>query len=128
MDTAMLSNIFLYALLGWFVYSRFGPIKGLKICKEDKFASELAKHPKKILIDVREPNEFKTGYLSGATNIPLSQLKNRMGQISKDKNIFLYCRSGMRSKQAAKILSKNGYQNLSHLQGGMMSWRGKISK
>lgn len=128
MDSTMIFNILLYVLLGWFIYSRFAPIKGLKNLPESEFAAQLGKNPKKILIDVREPHEFKSGYIPGAANIPLSQLKSRAGEIPKDRDVFLYCRSGMRSKQAAKILAKAGHRNLSHLQGGMMAWRGQTKK
>jgi rhodanese-related sulfurtransferase len=51
-----------------------------------------------------------------------------LSEIPKDKSVYLYCRSGMRSKQAARILQKNGFHEIAHLQGGMMSWKGKITK
>lgn len=127
MDVSMIINVLMYALLGWFIYTRFAPIKGLRNLKGTEFAAGLNQGTTK-LIDVREPHEFKSGYIPGAVNIPLSQLKNRLGEIPKDRSIFLYCRSGMRSKQAAKILSKNGFSNLAHLQGGIMAWTGKIKK
>jgi rhodanese-related sulfurtransferase len=47
-----------------------------------------------------EPSEVKQGKISGAVNIPLSQLATRLHEIPPDNAIFLYCRSGMRSKQA----------------------------
>ncbi|ULO10482.1 rhodanese-like domain-containing protein [Paenibacillus sp. 19GGS1-52] len=83
---------------------------------------------KRILIDVREPGEYKTGYINGAKNIPLSQLSGRLGEIPKDNTIFLYCRSGMRSKNAARVLIKNGFTGLVHLQGGLSGWSGKLKR
>jgi len=128
MDTTMIINILLYVLLGWFLFSRFAPIKGLKNLPQNEFAAQLGKNPKKFLVDVREPNEFKSGHIPGASNIPLSQLKNRTGEIPKDREVYLYCQSGMRSKGAAKILSKEGFENLSHLQGGISSWKGQTKR
>lgn len=121
-------NIAIVLLLVWFVYARFVGIKGLKNLTPEQFQGELKLNLNRILIDVREPGEVKQGYIAGAKNIPLSQLKQRLGEIPIDKNVYLYCRSGMRSKQAARILHKNGFRNLAHLQGGIMSWDGKITK
>lgn len=125
MDTSLILTISMYALLGWFVYTRFAPIKGLRNLKGNEFAEGVNQGSKNFLIDVREPQEFKSGFIPGAVNIPLSQLRNRLAEIPRDRAIFLYCRSGMRSKQAAKVLAKSGYSNLAHLQGGMMAWKGK---
>ncbi|MCZ8513690.1 rhodanese-like domain-containing protein [Paenibacillus filicis] len=128
MDYKLLFNLVIIAFLSWFVYSRFAGVKGLKNLMPDQFHNELKTNQNKILIDVREPIEVKQGYIAGAKNIPLSQIKNRLHEIPKDKRVFLYCRSGMRSKQAARILQKNGFHDLAHLQGGVMSWKGKIAK
>ncbi|CCO07934.1 rhodanese-like domain-containing protein [Desulforamulus hydrothermalis] len=75
-----------------------------------------------LLIDVREPSEFQEGYLPGAVNIPLGQLENRLQEISKDKDVVLYCRSGRRSALAADIMVKNGFQRVFNLAGGILSW------
>lgn len=128
MDYYLIFNIVLVAFLVWFVYSRFAGVKGLKNLMPNLFQDELKSNHNKILIDVREPGEVKQGYIPGAINIPLSQIKNRVGEIPKDKSIYLYCRSGMRSKQAARILSKHGYLNMAHLQGGIMAWGGQVRK
>ncbi|MCZ8515808.1 rhodanese-like domain-containing protein [Paenibacillus filicis] len=128
MDYNLILNIAIIILVVWFVYSRFAGVKGLKNLMPDQFQDELKENRNKILIDVREPGEVKQGYIAGAINIPLSQIKQRFGEIPPDKRIYLYCRSGMRSKQAARILQKNGFHELAHLQGGMMSWNGKLVK
>ncbi|WP_460319983.1 rhodanese-like domain-containing protein [Paenibacillus sp. YSY-4.3] len=82
----------------------------------------------RVVIDVRETSEYMRGHIPDAKNIPLSQLQGRLGEIPQNKDLLLYCQSGMRSKNAARILSKNGYSRLSHLAGGISSWRGKITK
>lgn len=121
-------TILLYVALAWFIYTRFAPTKGLKNLKSSEFQQKLNDSPNKVIVDVRETHEFKDGHLPGAVNIPLSKLGARSGEIPKDKEVFLYCRSGMRSKQAGRILSKQGFNNLAHLQGGIMSWNGKVVK
>jgi rhodanese-related sulfurtransferase len=128
LDSNTLINILLVILIIWFAYTRFGPTKGLRTLREGDFRSEIENSPDRILVDVREPGEFKGGFIPGAVNIPLSVLNKRLGEIPKDRHVLLYCRSGMRSKNAARILLKNGYTNLAHLQGGIGVWRSKLSK
>ncbi|UUZ90766.1 rhodanese-like domain-containing protein [Paenibacillus sp. P25] len=89
---------------------------------------ELEGSKQTVLIDVRELGEFKGGHIQGAKNIPLSQLNRRLGEIPKDRDLLLYCRSGMRSKSAARILMKNGFTRLAHLRGGISAWTGSVSK
>lgn len=88
----------------------------------------MKKPDKPLLIDVREPGEFKGGFIAGAQNMPLSQLPGSLTKIPKDQPVLLYCRSGMRSKSAAKMLLKNGHKELAHLQGGLGAWNGKLSR
>jgi len=128
MSGSSIFNILLYGILLWFLYTRFAPIRGLKNLKADDFKNQLELSSNKMLIDVREPNEYKGGFIPSALNIPLSQFKGRIGEFPKDKEVYLYCRSGMRSKQAARILIKNGFSNVAHLQGGISTWSGEITK
>ncbi|CAN7754556.1 MULTISPECIES: rhodanese-like domain-containing protein [unclassified Paenibacillus] len=128
MSTNAIINIVIGILLVWFVYTRLAGIKGLRNLTSVQFQDELKLNLNRVLIDVREPSEVKQGYIAGAKNIPLSQMKQRLGEIPIDKSVFLYCRSGMRSKQGARILHKHGFRDLAHLQGGIMSWRGKLTK
>lgn len=74
-----------------------------------------------ILIDVRTPQEFDSGYIDGAVNIPLDQLEMRLAEIPSDIPVVVYCRSGNRSAQAATILSQNDYTEIYDL-GGVISW------
>lgn len=128
MSDSSLLNLFIFVGIIYLLVSRIKPVKGLKNLKEMDFRKEIGEGNKIFLMDVREPHEYIKGYIPGAVNIPLSQLKDRISEIPKEKSIFLYCHSGMRSKAAAKILSVNGINNLSHLQGGIMSWKGNLNK
>jgi len=127
-DTSAIINIVLIIVAVWFLYTRLAPTKGLRTLSYKDFGQELQSQKNPILIDVREAGEFNIDSIPGAINIPLSQLKNKVSEIPKDKNVYLYCRSGMRSKQAAGILRKQGYTQMAHLQGGIMAWHGKIKK
>lgn len=126
MDTLL--NVVLMVLLVWLLYKRFAPVKGLKNVSGEEFAEYLKKPANRQFIDVREPFEFKSGHIPGAINLPLSQLKKRIQEVNKDKEVFLYCRSGSRSKQAARVLAKHGVNNMFNLVGGIGRWPGKTVK
>ncbi|MDR6884200.1 rhodanese-like domain-containing protein [Bacillus sp. 3255] len=128
MDSSNWGLIIIIVLISLFFFVRLAPLKGLKNLNANDFQKAIESSSNKILIDVREKTEFKNGYIPNAVNIPLSELKGRINDIPKNKDVFLYCQSGMRSKQAASILKKNGFAELNQLQGGILSWRGKIKK
>jgi SulP family sulfate permease len=80
-----------------------------------------------LVIDVREPREFKRGHIPGALLIPLSTLFSEEPTLPQDRDIVLVCRSGRRSRQAASLLQNEGYENLLILRGGMLAWEaGKL--
>lgn len=128
MDFTAILLIAVYALLTYFLVTRFVPVKGLQNLNADQFKERVNQKSKVLLVDVREPHEFKAGHIPSAINIPLSQLNSRVKEISPKNEVLLYCRSGMRSKQAGRILKKHGYSNLAHLRGGITAWRGAIKK
>lgn len=127
MDISVLAGGIVFVGAAWFLYTRVSPVKGLKALNEEQFRSALEQNHG-LLVDVREPHEYKSGYIPGAQNIPLSRLPQKMSELPKDRDIFLYCKSGMRSNQAAKLLGRAGYTRLSHLQGGINVWQGKTKK
>jgi len=70
-----------------------------------------------ILLDVRNPGELKNGFLSGAINIPVDQLRQRMDELPKDKEIIIYCQVGLRGNVAYRQLANNGYKARNLLGG-----------
>ncbi|KAB2338494.1 rhodanese-like domain-containing protein [Cytobacillus depressus] len=114
----MLGGFITYSIITWLYQKRI-----VKTLKEEQFKEG---YRKAQLIDVREPNEFENGHILGARNIPLSQMKTRIKELRPDKPVYLYCQSGLRSGRAAQFLSRKGYKDLSHLQGGFKKWEGKI--
>jgi NADPH-dependent 2,4-dienoyl-CoA reductase/sulfur reductase-like enzyme/rhodanese-related sulfurtransferase len=78
---------------------------------------------KDILLDVRTEYEFDHGCIPGAINIPLDSLRERIAELPKDKDIYIYCRSGLRGYIAERILALNGFTGkLSNLSGGYLSY------
>jgi len=85
----------------------------------------LLEQNKLILIDVRTVNEFSSGHIPGAINIPHSQLAKRLNELTgmQESQIVLYCKTGTRANIAKKILTKKGYKNLDHLIGDYSAWK-----
>jgi len=121
--TLILLIVLTVAVILYYLFMYFRQKKILKTLSEEEFK---AGYRKAQLIDVREPNEFANGHILGSRNIPLTQLKARLKEIRPDKPVYLYCQSGSRSGRAAQLLHKNGYKDLSHLEGGFKKWGGKI--
>ena len=77
-----------------------------------------------MLIDVREPFEFKGNRIKGAINIPASgNLEKAADTINKRLTLFLYCTSGFRSSNTAVKLYDKGFRKLYSLKGGITAWR-----
>lgn len=72
-----------------------------------------------LVVDVRTPEEFAQGHVPGAINLPVEEVARWADRIPKDRPVYLYCRSGNRSRQAAEYLKKRGYTNLYNVEGGV---------
>src|SRR5215813_5215186 len=77
-----------------------------------------------VLVDVRDPDEYRDGSIEPATNISRGFLEFRIGTAAADPKtpIVLYCQTGLRSMLAAKALHDLGYENVVNLQGGFQKW------
>jgi len=73
-----------------------------------------------FLLDVRYPEELAVEHVPGAVNIPLDQLRARLGELPRDREIFVICRSGQRAYYATRVLVQNGFK-ARNLSGGMLS-------
>jgi len=86
-------------------------------------ATELMDDDNLIVLDVREKKELKTGYIKGSMHIPLADVKNQLDKLDRDKSILVYCRSGSRSAHIAGVLTRNEYENVYNLKGGIQAWK-----
>ncbi|MGA2529017.1 MAG: rhodanese-like domain-containing protein [Acidimicrobiales bacterium] len=74
-----------------------------------------------VLIDVREPEEWLLGRAPQALHIPLGDLGGRVGELPRDRQLIMICRSGARSGRAAEVLVERGLPAV-NLAGGMQAW------
>lgn len=85
-------------------------------------ANEIYNRGTALFLDVREVDEWNQGHIPGATLIPLGELPNRLSELSKDKEIVVYCRSGNRSQSGRDILLDAGFTNVTSMEGGINAW------
>lgn len=85
-------------------------------------AQEMLDKGDAVLIDVREPYEYKEVHAKDATLMPLSTFGQHVKEIPQDKDVLLICRSGARSAQAAMFTLQNGYTRVYNVQGGTLAW------
>ncbi|MEN8124218.1 MAG: rhodanese-like domain-containing protein [Bacteroidota bacterium] len=77
------------------------------------------------LIDIRTPKEFSGGYLKNAKNINLynPNFINEMNKLDKNKELYIYCRSGNRTGSISKKLEDMGFKKIYDLKGGILNWK-----
>jgi rhodanese-related sulfurtransferase len=75
-----------------------------------------------VIVDVREPDEWRAGHIPGAVHIPLGQLGRQLHRLDRESDLIMVCRSGNRSAAATQALSQAGYSRVSNLAGGMIAW------
>ena len=99
---------------------QINPEEALKIIEKNKGA-------KTIILDVREPHEFKgnLGHIKNAMLVPLKLLSLKAKELEKHKedDIIVVCHSGIRSHSACNILKRHGFKNVYNLKGGMILWK-----
>ena len=85
-------------------------------------------NPGDLLIDVRSKDEYVNGNIEHAVNIPVDEIRERLNEIPKEKNVFIYCEAGLRGYLAQRILTQNGYDKVLNLSGGYKLWENCINE
>jgi rhodanese-related sulfurtransferase len=99
----------------------FGNLNAIPHLNPVEVHAKLADQPKPFLLDVRQPEEYTSGHIAGATLIPLGELSRRLKELPRDREILCVCHSGNRSGTAARWLISAGYRAV-NLSGGMIQW------
>ena len=89
----------------------------------DLFYLELSSE--NLLIDVRTPEELKEGHIEGALNISVlsGDFKKKINELPKEAPVYIYCRSGKRSKKAAIQKDSLGFKKIFDIEGGYIAWK-----
>ena len=96
----------------------------IRIKSADEFQKQFQSESQPQLIDVRTPAEFSEGHIAGAKNINFkdSTFIQQVEVLDKDQPVYLYCRSGNRSSQAAEQMKEAGFKKIYHFEGGILEW------
>jgi rhodanese-related sulfurtransferase len=88
-------------------------------------ATQKINQGKTLILDVRSAEEFASGHLANAKNIPLGELESRIKEIEKSKThtVITVCAKGVRSNSAVNILNKAGFEQAFSLDGGVAAWQ-----
>jgi rhodanese-related sulfurtransferase len=88
-------------------------------------AVQLINRQRAVVVDVREPEEFATGHVTGARNVPLAQLEQKLPATVKNKSLplLLICATGARAQRAVATAKKLGYEQAQAVAGGLKSWK-----
>ena len=86
-----------------------------------------ADHGKVLLLDTRTPAEYAFGSIEGAVNIPLDDLRDRLDEIPKDKEIYTFCAVGLRGYLAQQILRAHGFTRVKNLSGGYKTYSAAVA-
>jgi rhodanese-related sulfurtransferase len=77
-----------------------------------------------VLLDVRTPEEFASGHLDGAVNVDFysADFATSLAALDRDDRFLVYCRTGNRSGSTLELMEQLGFQDVHHLDGGIVSW------
>ena len=84
-------------------------------------------HSDSCLIDVRTPDEYSLNAIEGSVNIELDQLRDRLEEIPRDKNLYIFCGVGLRGYVATRILKQHGFENVYNLSGGLKVYQSALA-
>jgi len=98
----------------------------ITVLSPDQYKDRIQQEKPLRLIDVRTPAEYNSGHITGARNIDVMNpiaFEQKLSTMEKESPVYLYCRSGQRSRNAARRMLKMGFREVYDLKGGYMAWR-----
>jgi rhodanese-related sulfurtransferase len=126
MKTITMLTLVLMSLISFSTSAQSG-FKNAPVAELTKIKNE----KKALVIDVRTPAEWQQGVIDGADifiDYKGANFKQELAKLDKSKTYVVYCRSGGRSAGASQVMVDNGFKHVINMQGGIMSWTGKLVK
>lgn len=121
--------MYLLLLVGLFfagksIFSKARMAQNVQTVSAPDFEKKLESMPGALLLDVRTPEEFNSGHLKSALNINFydKDFSHSLEKLDKEKPVFVYCKAGSRSAEAALQMEKMGFKIIVELKGGYMAW------
>lgn len=96
---------------------------------QKEWSEQLKTDENAVILDVRTPAEFQQGFIPDARNINIylgQQFMAELDKLDKSKSYYVYCRSGVRSRQACALMNGLGIEKAYNLEGGIIAWQGEV--
>lgn len=100
----------------------------MKELTQEEWRKKIANDEDAVILDVRTEQEVEEGYIPGAKVIDIykgQEFLDEIDSLEKEKNYYVYCRSGNRSRQACTIMDQKGFKNTYNLLEGFSKWEGE---
>jgi rhodanese-related sulfurtransferase len=113
-----------------YIFTKLNLIDKMDLTQEE-WSEQLKNDENSYILDVRTPEEVAEGYIPNSTNIDIylgQEFLDKIEELDKSKNFYVYCRSGKRSGQACAIMNSVGIENAYNLEGGFMNWEGEVAE
>ena len=117
-------------MLRTFIFTKLNLINKMDLTQEE-WSEQLKNDDNAYILDVRTPEEVAEGFIPNSTNIDIylgQEFLDKIEELDKSKNFYVYCRSGNRSGQACAIMNSIGIENAYNLEGGFMNWEGEVAE
>ena len=102
----------------------------MKNLTQEQWKESLENDENAVILDVRTEAEFIEGFIPEAKNLDIykgQDFLDEVGKLDKDRNYYVYCRSGARSAQACALMNQQGIETTYNLMGGITEWEGEIT-
>lgn len=95
-----------------------------------EFYNKITSDNNAIILDVRTPQEYSEGHIPDSILIDIYSPKfpNKIAELDRNKNYYIYCRSGSRSYHAGVFMLSEGFSSVQHLEDGIISWTEKLER
>jgi sulfur-carrier protein adenylyltransferase/sulfurtransferase len=103
-----------------------GTSAGMDEMTVDELKARMDRGDDLVVLDVREPHEVQICRIEGATLMPLGEVPRRFEELSRDRDLVVQCRSGVRSAKAVTFLRRQGFDRAVNLKGGILEWIDRI--
>lgn len=103
----------------------------MKEITQEEWREKISGDDNAVILDVRTETEVEEGHIPGAKNIDIykgQDFIDEIEQLDRDKNYYVYCRSGARSAQACTLMDQKGFNTTFNLLGGFSKWNGEKSE
>lgn len=101
-------------------------VEGIEQVSVQELAEKRARGDDFILLDVREPEELAISHLPDALHVPMDQVPDRLGELPREREILVLCRTGNRSQRVAKLLRELGFPKVKNVAGGINAYAQQI--